>query len=127
MNVKMKVSCKNGGEYLKPGAVIEVSDGEGKKLIRNGFADKVEEEVEPDESDTLTDEEFAELVEELTIIEGVNNEIAGALIDGGYQSVEAIADAEPKELADRVSGVGDKTAPRIIEAAIAVVNAGSEE
>lgn len=37
-----------------------------------------------------------------------------ALIDGGYENLQSIADAEPNELAEKVSGFGPKTATEVI-------------
>ena len=53
----------------------------------------------------------------LADIEGVGDEMAGALADAGYKTVAALAAADPAELSDKVAGIGPKTAPRLISAA----------
>lgn len=53
----------------------------------------------------------------LTDIEGVGEEMAAALKKAGYSSIAAVAAADAAELAEKVTGVGPKSAPAIIAAA----------
>ena len=89
----------------------------GKKYTAETLAEAPEEFLRLLRKRGVKTPETLALPTPLTDIDGVGEELAAALHDAGYTSVEAVAKAGAEELAESVSGVGAKSAPRLVEAA----------
>jgi ERCC4-type nuclease len=120
MIVRLLVSVKDGSGYHNPGSLLELDDDEAKRLIRIKAAvvppEPEPKEPEPESDEELTEEELAQIMEELEPIDGVSEAIASELIDAGYQSLEAVAEANAADL-EKIKGIGKKSAVTIIESA----------
>jgi replicative superfamily II helicase len=68
------------------------------------------------EEEYMSEEEYAEILKELQAIEGVSSSLAEKLVEAGFQSIEAIANASQEELVE-VSGIGKKSVRNIISSA----------
>ncbi len=125
MKVKVLKTIKYSGEYYHENDVVEVEEKYLNGLLSRGLVCKlednniVEENVSDieDDSDNLDEDngndDFCE-------INGINDDIAGALIDAGYKYYQDIVDASEKELT-KISGIGKATAKTIKESASELV------
>jgi len=113
VKLRTKVSVKCDGKWLPVGSVIDRSKDEARSLIDKGVcvpcdtgAD-IDPEVDPQGA----------AVEALCKLDGVNKTVAEKLIAAGYDSPDALRDAEVSadDLTD-IEGIGEKTADRIIDA-----------
>lgn len=66
MDIKLKNHLLQGKEVKQPGDIIKISDDKGEKLIKKGFAvkvDKADEDIQNDESQTSETTETADIEE----------------------------------------------------------------
>ncbi len=115
MSVQLRslVGVKNGGKWLPTGSVITVEKDEARKLIERGQAKPIDDgnDIDPDIDPQ------GSAVEALCKLDGVNKKVAEVLIGAGYDSPDALRNAEigVDELVE-IKGIGAKVADRIIDA-----------
>jgi 3-methyladenine DNA glycosylase/8-oxoguanine DNA glycosylase len=113
VQLRSTVAVKNGGKWLPTGSVITVAKDEARKLIERGQAKPIDDgnDIDPDIDPQ------GSAVEALCKLDGVNKKVADLLIAAGYDSPDALRNAEVgvDELVE-IEGIGAKTADRIIDA-----------
>jgi 3-methyladenine DNA glycosylase/8-oxoguanine DNA glycosylase len=113
VQLRSTVAVKNGGKWLPTGSVITVEKDEARKLIERGQAKPIDDgnDIDPDIDPQ------GSAVEALCKLDGVNKKVADLLIAAGYDSPDALRNAEVgvDELVE-IEGIGAKTADRIIDA-----------
>lgn len=133
MKIIAKHTIMDGTAMHQPGAELDLPDSEANRLLRLGAAEKVEipsaapllpsdSEEDGNEEEFMSEEEYAEILEQLSAIDGVNHNLAEALVEAGYQSLEVIAEADEKELV-KLGGIGKKSVKKIIQSAAKLVDA----
>ena len=125
MQVKLLVSAKVGGEWKKPGAVVELLDDEARRLFRLEAAQRPSVIEVGSSSDTYTREDVDDMIEKLIEVEGVDNKLVGDLIDAGFTDVELLMNAEVNDLC-QIKGIGKRTAERIIDSAAELAKLSDE-
>lgn len=143
MQIRLIKSVKLDTRWLMPGVIVDTDKGEmtdeiAADLIKDKAAVEIGEEgqpvpppapeVEEPEEDEEVDEEEEEFTpaDELCQIDGVNNELANALVEAGYLSLEDVATADPKDLV-KISGIGKKISVSIVESASELLNESEDE
>ncbi len=150
MQLRLLKSVKNGSGWKLPGQVHDFEESEAVRLIKKKAAIELvtevpeEEPVEEEEvldgvektTDETTDESTEESTEnsdnaaddeeftpadELCQIDGVHTDIANALVNVGYETLDLVANATPADL-EKISGIGSKSAPKIIQSAKELCN-----
>lgn len=121
MLVKVKVSVKVDGSWKNPGAIVELDDAEGKRLLRLGAAERPSRADIGSGTDTFSSEEMDTMIEGLTSIDGISEKLVGDVIEAGYTTVGSIAGAAAEDLV-KIKGIGENTAVKIIESAVEIFN-----
>lgn len=125
MQVKTKYMTTVGGKEYPPNSIVEIEDIEAKALLRGKYVERLSShEVTGDDTGTLTAEEIDEIRSELCDISGVNNELALAMIDRDFLSVQKVAElGDDLDRLIAISGIGNATAIKIVESANAILSA----
>jgi len=119
MIIKTNRPIKYKGQWIQPGQIVDLDlpkkeiDG----LMTSGVIGKNEVSGPASSDDGAgSGDNFdrAAAIEELSQVKGVNKDIAGALIDKGYKSIEDLQKASAEDLVE-ISGIGQKTSVSIIE------------
>ncbi len=96
-----------------------------KDLLQRRVATRPSKLEVGEETNTFTLEEKEDAVEKLIEITGINNELADLLFENGFTSVALVAEAKVKDLV-ALPGIGNKSAPKIIESAQDILDGDSE-
>lgn len=125
MNIKLVRDVKHNHVLYPAGRTIGskvITDKEARTLIRKGAAiDLSGEQVEE-----LDDDDQTLVIAQLTEIDGINDDLAARLVDAGYQSIEAVANANPEDL-QKVKGIGKKNVTDIMESAESLLESDDDD
>lgn len=122
MKIRLLVSVKDGKDWFEPGTILERSSEEANSLITQKAAEVLgDTPVLNQEGDVASVEEtseevLTEMVEELMKVDGITREIAGRLIEAGFQTVQAVAEARVEDLQE-IKGLSKKKISLIQESA----------
>lgn len=115
MVIQLLRAVKHDGTEYAPGRKLDdktISDKDARTLIRKGAAI----DISADAVEELDDDDVTLATAQLIEIDGVNEDLAGKLINAGYASVEAVANANPDDL-QKIKGIGKKNVTDIMESA----------
>ena len=112
-------SLKIGSQYVPAGSVVEIADAEARTLIADGLAEDIAKAAAEPVAAKTDDAKKPKVtkknaVTELRQVKGVNKQIAGALYDAGIGSIDELKLMSIEQLID-ISGIGESTAPEILE------------
>lgn len=124
--LRLTKQAKIGGRWYQSGSVVKVDKAITSDLVLNDGADF----TDPDEAFTVDKsvrpvnpanpdsrrKDRDTIVAELCDIDGVSTDIAENLVDAGYTTINDVYNAEPEDLV-KIKGIGNKSAPQIIESA----------
>lgn len=123
MKIRLLVSVKDGKTWYEPGTILERSSEEANALIVQRAAEALGDTpvLNPEEGKVASvteasEEDLSEMAEELMKVDGITREIAYRLIEAGFQTVQAVAEARPEDLQE-IKGLSKKKIATIQEAA----------
>jgi len=116
MRIKLLKSVKDSRGWHDPGTILDFDDDDARSLIRSKVAEEFVEEIVDENDKEISEEDLENLAKELCKINGINDEIAYRLIEAGFGTIQAIAEADPKDLI-KIKGIGKKTVSDIQDSA----------
>lgn len=124
MKIRLLVSVKDGKTWYEPGTILERSDEEANALIVQRAAETLVNtlpvinvtEGEVSSVEEVSEEDLSEMAEELMKIDGMTREVAYRLIEVGFQTIQAVAEARPEDLQE-IKGLSKKKIATIQESA----------
>lgn len=123
MKIRLLVLVKDGKTWYEPGSILERSDEEANSLIFQRAAEALVDtpiinvaEGEVASVKEVSEEDLSEMAEELMKVDGITREIAYRLIEVGFQTVQAVAEARPEDLQE-IKGLSKKKIATIQESA----------
>lgn len=128
MLIKLNFSVKHNKIWYGKGASLGsdlITKDEARTLIRKRAAVELPQEASIN-FDEVDDKDNATILEQLSKINGINEDLALRLAEAGLLSVESIANTDPDTLI-AIKGIGAKTALEIQESASEILNEDSEE
>lgn len=123
--LELLVPVKHNGTEYAPGDVIEIEDKDANRLVLNKSAQVYKTPSSGSASEEEYEEVEVDLIEELSRIDGVNEDLAERLVEAGYESIQEVAEADPEELI-LIKGIGKKSVEGIQDSAEDIFDSENE-
>jgi ERCC4-type nuclease len=113
MKIRLLVSVKDGKVWYEPGTILERSSEEASSLIAQKAAEVIGDDPVLNTAEGVVpvkeigEEDLSEMAEELMKVDGITREIAYRLIEAGFQTVQAVAEARVEDLQE-IKGLSKK-------------------